>query len=95
MSDSQLNLESKTERSVAKAQNYNGGGTPHRKNLNREGGTPHILPEQVDKRGGHHTSKFGHMFIVHTRVGTPHIKIWSHVHTRVGTPHTISNISCW
>ena len=49
MSDSQLNLESKTEMSVAKAQNYIGGGTPHRKNVNREGGTPHILPEQVDK----------------------------------------------
>ena len=28
------------------------------------GGTPHILPEQVDKRGGHRTSKFGHMFIL-------------------------------
>ena len=28
------------------------------------GGTPHILPEQGDKRGGHRTSKFGHMFIL-------------------------------
>ena len=51
MSDAQLNLEFKTEMSVAKAQNLMGG-------------TPHILPEQVDKRGGHSTSKFGHMFIL-------------------------------
>ena len=51
MSDSQLNLESKTEMSVAKAQNYIGGGTPHRKNVNREGGTPHILPEEWTKGG--------------------------------------------
>ena len=35
---------------------------PDSKNVNQEGGTPHILPEQVDKRGGHRTSKFGHMF---------------------------------
>ena len=50
MSDSQLNLESKTEASVAKAQNYIGGrGTPHRKNVNRE--------------GGHRTKKFGNVFI--------------------------------
>ena len=57
MSDSQLNLKSKTEMSVAKSQNYMGGegGTPHRKNITREGGTPHILPEQGDKRGGHRT----------------------------------------
>ena len=60
MPDSQLNLESKTETSVTKAQNYIGGegGTPHRKNITREGGTLHILPEQGDKREG-----------------TPHIKI--------------------
>ena len=47
-----------------------GGGTPHRKNVNREGGTPHMLPEQVDKRGGHRTSKFGHMFILGWGHGT-------------------------
>ena len=53
MTDSQLNLESKTETSVTTAQNYIGGegGTPHRKNVTNEGGTPHILPEQGDKRG--------------------------------------------
>ena len=38
MSDSLLDLESKTAMSVADAQNYIGGGTPHRKNVNREGG---------------------------------------------------------
>ena len=64
MSDSQLNLESKTEMSVAKAQNYIGGGDTAQKKCKPGGGTPHILPEQVDKRGGHHTSKFGHMFIL-------------------------------
>ena len=41
--DSQLHLESKTELSVAKAQNYMDGGTPHRKKLHWEVGTPHIL----------------------------------------------------
>ena len=71
MSDSQLNLESKTEISVAKAQHYIEGDTAQKKCK------PHILPKQVDKRGG----------------GTPHIKIRSHVRTWVGTPHTISNIS--
>ena len=65
MSDSQLNLESKTETSVAKAQNCIGGGdTTQKKCKQGEGGTPHILPEQGDKRGGHCTSKFGHMFIL-------------------------------
>ena len=51
---------------MTKAQNYMGGegGTPHRKNVTHEGGTPHILPEQGDKRVGHRTSKFDHMFIL-------------------------------
>ena len=49
---------------MEKAQNYIWGGTPHRKNMNLEGGTPHILPEQCDKRGGHRTSKCGHMLIL-------------------------------
>ena len=41
------------------------GGGPHRKNVNREGGgTPHILPELGDKKGGHRTSKFGLMFLL-------------------------------
>ena len=43
-------LESKTEPSVVK------GGTPHRKNVYREGGTQHILSIQEDNRGGHRTS---------------------------------------
>ena len=79
MSASQLNLESKTETGVAKAQNYIGeeGGTPHRKKATREGWTPHMLPEQGDKREGHRTSKFDHMFILG----------WGHC--------TFSNISCW
>ena len=38
MSDSQLNLDSKTETSVAKAQDYV-GGTPLRKNVFWEGDT--------------------------------------------------------
>ena len=63
MSDSQLDLESKTETSVSKAQNYMGGPS-HRKNVNQGGWAPHILLEQGDKRGGHCTSKFGHMFIL-------------------------------
>ena len=48
MSDSQLNLESMTE-SVAKAQDYIWGGATHRKNVNWEGGTSHILSEHGDK----------------------------------------------
>ena len=36
--DSQLPLDSKTELSFAKAQNYIGAGTRHRKNISREGG---------------------------------------------------------
>ena len=40
MSDSQLNLESKTEMSVAKAQNYIGGGRDTaQENVNWEGDT--------------------------------------------------------
>ena len=66
MSDSQLHLESKTESSVAKAQNYigGGGGDTAQKNVNWEGGTPHILPKQGDKCGGHRTSTFDHMFLL-------------------------------
>ena len=40
-----------------------GGGDTAQKKC-KPGGTPHILPEQGDKRGGHRTSKFGHMFIL-------------------------------
>ena len=36
----------------------------HRKNVNQEGGILHILPEQGNKRGGHRTSKFRHMFML-------------------------------
>ena len=36
-------LDSKREQSVSKAQDYMGGGTPHRTNIYWEGGTPHIL----------------------------------------------------
>ena len=64
MSDSQLNWESKTETSVEKAQNYIWGGDTAQKKCELGGGTPHILPEQCDKRGGHRTSKFGHMLIL-------------------------------
>ena len=66
MSDSQLNLVSMTETVVAKAQNYiwGGGDTAQKKYNPGGGGTPHILPEQGDKRGGHRTSKFDGMFIL-------------------------------
>ena len=30
---------------------------------------------------------------VQNRVGTPHIKMWLHVHTRVGTPHMPIGVS--
>ena len=55
MSDSPINLESKTKIRVAKTQNYM---------VNWEGGTQHIFPEQGDKMGEHRTSKFDHMFII-------------------------------
>ena len=49
--DSQLCLESKTVLSVAKAQNYVGGGDTAQ-NVSQKGGTLHILSEQRDNRGG-------------------------------------------
>ena len=64
MPDSQLHLKSKTEPSEAKAENFVRRKTQHGKNLFQEEGTPHILSEQGDKMGGHHTSKFDHMFIL-------------------------------
>ena len=51
MSDSQLNLESKTKMGVAKAQNYIGGDTAQ-KIVNWEGGTPHILSYGGNNLGG-------------------------------------------
>ena len=62
------------------------GGDTAQKNVNREGGTPHILPEQVDKRGGHRTSKFAHMFILGwghrtSKFGHMFILGWGH-HTK-------------
>ena len=53
LTDSQIHFESKTEPSVAKAQNYI-----------FLGGIPYILSEQGYNRGGHRTSKFDHMFIL-------------------------------
>ena len=48
----QLHIESKTEPSVAKAQNYIRGGGHQTKKCIPEGRTPHILSEQGDNKGG-------------------------------------------
>ena len=56
---------------IVQGTELNGGGTPHRKSGNQEGGTPHIFSEQVANRGGtpHIFSKQGA-----NRVGTLHRK---------------------
>ena len=49
---------------MEKAQNYVWGGDTAQ-NVSQKGGTLHILSELIrDNWGGHHTSKFDHMFIL-------------------------------
>ena len=68
-----------------------GGGTPHRKSVYREGGTPHIFSEQGANRGGGHRTYFFEGVTIgfwenHILGGWGHRTYFVN---GVGTPHTI------